>query len=295
MAPQVWLEVALNGPWSRAVQPRIPIAVDEIVREGIACAEAGAAIVHVHAYDLATGRQKDDAETYAAIIEGIRARADAIVYPTILFLGGADAREQSTPSARFAVIEALAKRGLIEWAVVDPGSVNLTHRDGLSAERSGFVYLNPEEDVRQGLELAQHYGFHPSYACYEPGFVRLGAALAARCRGLPKPIYRLMFSGDFFFGFPPAAYALDAYLSLLLCEVRNASWMVAGLAVDIAPLIGDAVRQGGHVRVGLEDAPFGCARSNLELVEDAVRAIAKAGRTPASATQVRAALADGKS
>jgi 3-keto-5-aminohexanoate cleavage enzyme len=179
--------------------------------------------------------------------------------------------------------------------VVDPGSVNLTHRGELAAGRPGFVYLNSEEDVRHGLELAQHYGFHPSYACYEPGFVRLGAALAARCKGLPKPVYRFMFSDDFFFGFPPTSYALDAYLSLLRSEGPGAPWMVAGLAVNIAPLIGEAVRRGGHVRVGLEDAPFGCARSNLELVEDALRAIANAGGMPASAAEVRAAIADTKS
>jgi uncharacterized protein (DUF849 family) len=47
----VWLEAALNGPWGRAMQPGIPVTVQEIVAEGIACAEAGAAILHVHAYD----------------------------------------------------------------------------------------------------------------------------------------------------------------------------------------------------------------------------------------------------
>ncbi len=44
MAPRrTWIEVALNGPWGRALQPGIPIGVDEIVREGLAAAEAGAA------------------------------------------------------------------------------------------------------------------------------------------------------------------------------------------------------------------------------------------------------------
>src|SRR5438270_7523094 len=83
MAGKTWLEVALNGGWSRARQPRVPVSVEEIVRDGIAAVEAGAAIVHLHAYDVATGRQKDDADLYARIIEGIRARVDAIVYPTI--------------------------------------------------------------------------------------------------------------------------------------------------------------------------------------------------------------------
>ena len=51
MARKVGSEVALNGPWSRALQPGLPDTVETIVAEGIACARAGACIVHVHAYD----------------------------------------------------------------------------------------------------------------------------------------------------------------------------------------------------------------------------------------------------
>ncbi len=80
---KTWLEVALNGGWTRALQPLNPIAVDEIIAEGVACVREGAAIVHLHAYDAATGRQCDDADVYAHIIEGIRSKVDAIVYPTI--------------------------------------------------------------------------------------------------------------------------------------------------------------------------------------------------------------------
>jgi 3-keto-5-aminohexanoate cleavage enzyme len=35
---KVWIEAALNGGWSRALQPGIPVTVEEIVAEGIACA-----------------------------------------------------------------------------------------------------------------------------------------------------------------------------------------------------------------------------------------------------------------
>ena len=49
--PVTWLEASLNGPWSRERQPLIPILVGEIVEQGIACARAGAAIIHAHAYD----------------------------------------------------------------------------------------------------------------------------------------------------------------------------------------------------------------------------------------------------
>ena len=43
---KTWLEVVLNGPWTRKHQPRIPVTVKEIVEEGIACVKAGAANVH---------------------------------------------------------------------------------------------------------------------------------------------------------------------------------------------------------------------------------------------------------
>src|SRR5689334_16338360 len=82
-AAKTWLEVALNGPWTRSRQPGMPVTIREIVDDGIACVEAGAAIVYVHAYDAASGRQTQDPDVYAAIIAGIRNKVDAIVYPTI--------------------------------------------------------------------------------------------------------------------------------------------------------------------------------------------------------------------
>ena len=287
---KVWLEVALNGPWTRAIQPRIPITVEEIVAQGIACARAGAAIIHVHAYDAASGRQKDDPDLYAAIIEGIRAAVDAVVYPTIPFAGSADRLGAGTPLERFAAVEALARRGLIEWAVVDPGSVNLTLSAGIAADREGFVYLNPESHVRHGLVLAQRHRLHPAYACYEPGFVRLGAALHRRYADTPQPIYRLMFSDLFTFGFPPQSWALPGLVSLLEREAPLAPWMIGGLGVDILPLIPDAVAAGGHVRVGLEDAPHGSEHDNLVWVERARKAIERAGGTLAAAPEIRREL-----
>lgn len=287
---KTWLEVSLNGPWARERQPLIPIAVRDIVEQGIACVRAGAAIVHVHAYDEGTGRQKDDANTYAAIIEGIRAEVDAIVYSTLPFAGSLDAAVPLSPTQRFAHVEALAQRGLLEWSVVDPGSTQVSSYADLPRGKEGFIYANPESHVRHGLSLAQRYRHHPGYAIYEPAFLRLGAALARGYVGLPQPVYRFMFSTGFAFGFPPERFALEAYLALLAREAPGAPWMVAGLDVDVTPLIGMAVEQGGHVRVGLEDAPLGTSVTNLQWVERAVRAIRAAGGEPVPAAQVRAAL-----
>ncbi|MCG8694698.1 MAG: 3-keto-5-aminohexanoate cleavage protein [Minwuiales bacterium] len=290
MANPIWLEAALNGPWSRAIQPKIPISVAEIVEEGIACAKAGAAILHLHAYDEATGRQRDDAAIYAAIIEGIRAEVDAIVYPTIPLAGSPDSPDLGDGAARFAAIDELAESGLIEWAVVDPGSVNFAHLDNIERDKQGFPYLNPESHIRAGLAVAEKHRIHPTYAIYEPGFARTGAALAKRYPAVPVPIYRLMFSDRFTFSFPAERYALDAYRTLLQAEAPGAPWMIAGLTVDVRPLIEETVAGGGHVRVGLEDAPFGSEMSNVEWVEDAARRIENAGGRIANANDVRTAL-----
>jgi uncharacterized protein (DUF849 family) len=290
MARAVWLEAALNGPWTRAIQPGIPVTVDEIVADGIACADAGAAIIHVHAFDPEIGRQKDDWEIYARIIEGIRARCDAMVYPTIPFPGAASDPDSLDAAGRFRHTAELAKRGLIEMAVVDPGSVQIAGVDQIAAGEDGILYANPPDHVREGLRLAAEYGFHPGYALYEPGFTRLGAALHGATPGCPTPIYRIMLSDDFAFGFPPRRYALTAHKALLEEAAPDAPWMLAGLRVDITPLIAETVALGGHVRVGLEDAPWGTERANRDWVEAAARQIEATGARPARPDEVRAAL-----
>lgn len=290
MADPTWLEVALNGPWSRTRQPNIPLSADEIVEAALACAGEGASIIHFHAYDPATGRQRDDYDIYAPIIERIRARADVICYGTLPFAGSVDAPNPLTPAQRFAAVDKLVRAGLIEWSVVDPGSTNISHYADIATGKEGFVYANPESHIRHGLSLAQQHRITPSYAIYEPGMMRLGAALHRAYPGAPVPIYRLMFSQHIAFGFPPADWALDAYLRLLALEQPGAPWMVAGLGVELGALVEQAVARGGHVRVGLEDAPMGCAEDNRTLARLARRRIEQAGGQLASPAQVRERL-----
>ena len=170
------------------------------------------------------------------------------------------------------------------------GSTTFAGYSDIAADRPGFLYVNSEADVRHGLQIAERYGVHPSYAIYEPGFARLGAALASRVPGVPAPIYRFMFSDGFAFGFPPRPYALESYVQLLGELDGAAPWMVAGLQVDILPLVAPAVRLGGHVRVGLEDAPFGSEWSNMRWTEAALGEIAASGGVPASADEVRKSI-----
>lgn len=287
MGRSVWVEAAINGPWGRDRQPGIPISVPEIVADAVAAAEAGAAIVHLHAYDEATGRQRDEADIYARIIDGIRAKVDVLVYPTLPLRGSAYADDRAR--GRYDHVAELATRGLIEWSVVDPGSVNFSTFDEIRRNRPGFVYLNPEDEIREGLAVCARHRLRPSYAIYEPGFARLGAALAAHVPDLPRPIYRLMLSEDFAWGFPPAPYAVEAYARLLADCAPGADVMLAGLGVDLAPLLPAALDKGLHLRVGLEDARLGTDATNRELVQACVRSVMAAGCRPATVAEVRAA------
>ena len=272
-AKRTWIEVALNGPWGPDLQPGAPVTAEAIIRDAIAAAEAGAAVIHFHAYDEATGRQKDDWQLYARIIEDIRSRVDVIAYPTIPLAGsGLGSYEPSAAADRYRHVDELGRRGLIEWAVCDPGTVNFTRYDRMAEGDTGFVYLNPGEHIREGLRIAAAHSLRPSFAIYEPGFTRLGAALVAALPDIPTPIYRFMFSDEFAWGFPPRGYALEAHLALQAEVAAGAPWMVAGLGVDIAPLIEVTLEKGGHLRTGLEDAPLGTGHTNSQLLDLALGA-----------------------
>jgi len=288
---KVWIEAAINGPWGKARQPGIPISTDEIVVDGIACAKAGAAIIHLHVYDEATGEQKDDWQLYARAIEGIRAQCDAIIYPTIPIAGSSYANgTMKSAKERYEHLEELAKRGLVEWGVVDPGSCNFARFTDVAKLAPGFVYQNPDDHFLEGMRICADYQVNPSYAIYEPGFTRMGAASAKAMMKVPSPIYRFMFAEEFTFGFPPKPNHLDAHLGLLREVAGGYPWMVAGLGVDIRPLIAPAVEREGHVRVGLEDMPWGATQKNHALVGEAVEIIRRAGGEPASPSDVREAM-----
>ena len=287
MAKKTWIEVALNGAWTRKLQPRIPVLASEIIDEGAACIKAGAAIIHAHTLEPASGRQNGDVDNCAAFMEGIRARVDAIVYPTVI-----GKMDRARPAWLWDPAVELAKRGILEWGFLDPGSVNFCRFDDAESGMGGDgVYVNTNPALDAAARLAAEYQFHPAYACYEAGFVRQGALLHRRNPTMPVPIYRVMLSSGMTFSFPPEPWAVEAYAKLLASCAPGSPWMVAGLAVDVLPLIPTLVALGGGVRVGLEDAPFGAMRSNLELVDAAVNAIQKAVSEPATAAEVRAEIA----
>ena len=155
-----------------------------------------------------------------------------------------------------------------------------------------MVYMNVESDIRAGMAIFEKYDLRPTFALYDPGFIRLGSAPAARFPKMKTPVYRFMFSEEFTFGFVPKRYGVDAYLATLNDYAPGAPWMIAALKGNITPIIPDAVTLGGHVRVGLEDPIWGSDKTNPQLVEAAANNIVKAGGDLATAADSRAEMKD---
>jgi uncharacterized protein (DUF849 family) len=73
-------------------------------------------------------------------------------------------------------------------------------------------------------------------------------------------------------------------------EHPEAPWMTAGRCSEISSLIAPTVGAGGHVRIGLEDAPLGTKLTNLDWVNKTVDLIEKAGGSMANAKEIRQSL-----
>ncbi len=285
---KTWLEVCLNGGCSPDLQPNIPFSFDEIVNESLACVEAGAGIICVAAYDQKSGKVATDADIYSKIIEGIRTKVDTIVYPHPINLRQNDLIPIEEDD-RLKLAEILGERGLLDWVNVTPGSNNITHYDEVRLDKAGIVNINTETQIRSALGMAKKFKAHPSYQIFDPGAIRMGASLNWR-EGSPVAVYRFVFSSGFPLGFPPEDYGLTAYLNLLDQVAPGAPWMISGLDADIAPLIPRAVLEGGHVRVGLGDAPLGTDLKNIDMVKKAVADIESSGGNLATGDEIRDAL-----
>ena len=291
MSRPVFIEAALNGPWSQRRQPLMPVTTDALIAEGIDCARAGASVIHIHVYDPDTGQQFENFDAYRAVIEGIREYEDVIVYPTLPLSGFGKTDQTFTAEARFKTVKKLAKAGLLEWSVIDPGTTQITELDPTNSEQVQFLYINSEAEIRYGLELASRYNFVPSFAIYEPGFLRLGAMLFRNAKGCPRPIYRFMFSDKHSFGFPAEEIYLLAYIDLLKQTNPEAVWMIAGLQVNLRRIISTCLEGGGHIRTGLEDSYFYSEIGNLDLVRQTAKLILNENYEIGTAAQLRQQLA----
>ena len=97
-----------------------------------------------------------------------------------------------------------------------------------------------------------------------------------------------MLSDNLLFGMQPSPMAVCFYAEHLALTAPGAPWMLSGLDADIEAIAPLALDLGAHLRVGLEDAPFGTDKTNMQLLEFALTTIDSSGRSLATAAQIRA-------
>ncbi len=273
------VSAALTGVLARRdLCPAIPYTPAEIGEEARRAAEAGAAIVHIHARTPEGGPDWSPA-TFRAIFEEVRARTDVIVN----FSTGAVGIPKEE---RIAHIRELRP----EMAALNMGSMNYAL---FSKSRREFivdhVFANPFGDIRFFLETMNEAGVRPEMECFDSGHIGNTAPLIEL--GSLRPPYQFSLVMGVLGGIPGTVRNLVHQAGSL---PAGSHWQVIGIGLNQWSLAAAAIAMGGNVRVGLEDNFYleegKMARSNGELVEKAVAMIRQEGRTPATIPEARAEL-----
>lgn len=283
--PPAVIEAALNGMTTRERNPHVPRTVDEIVEDGLACLDAGAAIIHNHNDEPNFGgASRHCAEPYLAAWRRLRSRhSGLLLHPTM-----AGTAPEVTVEERFAHLVELHEAGLLPMATCDAGTIALAFPGEHGPEALPHLFGNTAADVDWILRWCREAEVPVHISIFEPGFLRLILA-HHRAGSLPHRVKIQLYLGGerMLFGLPATATGLGTYAEML--EDSRLPWMVGvyggdAVATGVARL---AIEAGGHVRVGLEDHhdPPRTPR-NDELVREAVDLVHARGRRPAAIDEV---------
>jgi uncharacterized protein (DUF849 family) len=285
--PKVIISCAVTGAGDTVGKhPSIPVTPRQIAESAVEAHAAGAAIVHLHVRDPATGKAARHATLYREAVEVIRAANADVVINLTAGMGGDFFFNPSNPASggpgtdmagaaeRVAHVEEL----LPEICTLDCGSLNFG--DG--------AFLATADVLREMARRIQAAGVKPEIECFELGHVWLAKQLIAEGLIDAPPLFQLCL------GIPWGAEATtEAMLTMRNHLPPGANW--AGFAIGRLqmPFVAQAALLGGNVRVGLEDNIWldrGVPASNGSLVRRAREILERMGASIASPAEARAML-----
>ncbi|HET7339560.1 MAG TPA: 3-keto-5-aminohexanoate cleavage protein [Candidatus Dormibacteraeota bacterium] len=276
---QVVITAALTGVLATRDQcPAIPYTPQEIAEEARRAADAGAAIVHIHAR-TPEGGPDWGVETFREIQSEVRARTDLII-------------NFSTGAVGIPAEERIAH---IRELKPDIGALNMGSMNYAiySSKKKAFyhdhVFANPFRDIQFFLEAMNEAGVRPELECFDTGHIANTAPLIDM--GVLRSPYQFSLIMGVLGGIPGTARHLQNQVDTL---PRDSMWQVIGIGLNQWALVASALAMGGNVRVGLEDNFYleegKMAQSNGELVAKAARLATDVGRPVASAAEARKIL-----
>ncbi|HEY3084958.1 MAG TPA: 3-keto-5-aminohexanoate cleavage protein [Candidatus Dormibacteraeota bacterium] len=279
MKNPVVISAALTGVLAtRDLCPAIPYTPKEIGEEAKRAADAGAAIVHIHARNPEGGPEWR-VETFAEILSEVRSRTEVIVNFSTGAIG-------IPVEQRIAHIRELKP----EIGALNMGSMNYAiYSEKKKTFYHDHVFANPFKDIRFFLEAMNDAGVRPELECFDTGHIANTGPLIDM--GVLRPPYQFSLIMGVLGGIPGTTRHLANQVETL---PEDSHWQVIGIGLNQWPLVAAAITMGGNVRVGLEDNFYveegRTANSNGELVEKASRLAHDLGRDVASIEEARTIL-----
>ncbi|HEX8300710.1 3-keto-5-aminohexanoate cleavage protein [Sphingomonas sp.] len=285
----------IHTPTLSAALPYTPQAIAD---QAIAAAEAGAAILHLHARDPETGAPTGDPEVYRRFLPVIHQATDAVINLTT---GGSPSM---SPEDRLAAALAFSP----EMCSLNMGSMNFSFHDMgrkitdwkfpwedqyiLDSEK--FIFRNTFADIARNYALLADHGTRFEHECYDIGHLYNLAYFADK--GVAKPPFFIQSVFGILGGIgadPDNVIFMRRTADRLFG--KDYVWSALAAGKYQMPLITQAAMLGGNVRVGLEDSLFigrgKLAASNAEQVAKIVRILGELGIEPATPDEARAMLA----
>ncbi len=240
-----------------SMSPHLPVTPDQIIADAVGAAEAGAAILHLHARDPETGKPDQTPDAFARFLPRIKQATDAAINITT---GGSPymkVEERVLPAATFKP----------EVASLNMGSMNfgLFHlldkykdfqfdweRQHLEAT-SDLVFRNSFKDIEFILKTCYENGTRFEFECYDIAHLYNLSHFAER--GLVKPPFFVQSVFGILGGIgthPEDVMHMKRTADRLFgADYR---WSVLGAGASQLRIAALSAAMGGNVRVGLEDS-----------------------------------------
>jgi uncharacterized protein (DUF849 family) len=276
----------------------LPVTPEEIAEQSIAAAEAGAAILHLHARVPEDGRPTGDPDVYARFLPVIRQRTDAVINITTGGAATMSVADRLAAAVRFRPEMCSLNMGSLNFAFF-PAAKRIAQwkhdweRDYV-VNSDDYIFRNTFRDIATILETLADAGTRFEHECYDVGHLYNLAHFIDR--GLVKPPFFVQMIFGILGGIGPDLQNLVVMKETAdrLFGRDSFEWSVLAAGRHQMPFLTQAALFGGHVRVGLEDSLFiergTLAASNAQQVGKIVRILAEMGHEPATAAEAREIL-----
>jgi uncharacterized protein (DUF849 family) len=240
-----------------SMSPHLPITAQEIADQAVGAAQAGAAIVHLHARDSNDGRPVQTLEAFAPFLQVIKQRSNVVVNITT---GGAPTmsiEERVRPAASFKPEVASLNMGSMNFGLYPMLAryQRFNHQweqPYLEASRDR-IFKNTFADIEYILATCAENGTRFEIECYDIGHLYTLAHFVER--GLVKPPLFVQSVFGILGGIGPHPEDVMAMRRTADRLFGNQyQWSVLGAGRNQMPIAAMAAAMGGNVRVGLEDS-----------------------------------------